>query len=658
MTGRLMTAEYLSQWPDGFTNLLTFWKQMATKMPNSTVLATHCWSMFVPMFNTITNRIMEVASAFMAANVEEARQVLFDDFSDIHPLMAYVTDISKYNEDEYFPLLNGKFNELLNEWLEDQSNEYTECFMCFCVCILMHALECNDKSEATYCHFGNSVMTMIEKTKEVIESGSRCPPLTERVVLFLIRHLLCRDITRKICRQENSLACLGLCFDRILLTLRTWPEHSPLVMCAVDTLGVFLEKKLVRTEPAFHDLLGGVVTRLLNFSDESQFIFMDNPSNKAHKIEFYTLLEGLITSGNVPHEAFSPLYQNIHERVAHIEQTGDQQTAFNLMSDLRGLLIGATKGQAMDAYLFLFERLFPGPIEMLYAVVKTCPTLYPHFLKFIYAFVDTKSCVTFPKNSAHGHLVFKAAATYLINYFELIMSQTDITGFMNANRSGFRCAMDIMNQILSEKSSNIGALEVYGDPTLVNMFTGFITIMMNENVDITELTSIPKTLKALAKLLVCLSENFIQHVASINPAFMCVALDICCSKAEDTDTKKIVHDCLTAIRYITNFCFAHKGEEVVQHISEAARERGLFEHVLLMLEKMLMRSTYQIITKKPRMDTRGRMDDGRFEITQLIHDVLQMEPRNWPAVRGRLELYLKNVREESAKNINRLLEVK
>jgi hypothetical protein len=244
----------------------------------------------------------------------------------------------------------------------------------------------------------------------------------------------------------------------------------------------------------------------------------------------------------------------------------------------------------------------------------------------------------FENHSANGLKMFKTAAASLIHFFTALRRPEGSTDAnVHANAKPFTYAMKIMEIILTNQFSNIGALEVYDDPTLNNLFVEFLHVA--RETDLIAILRFPKTGSCLMKLLCCLFDRFMTHIVDIDWQFLPMALRICALSNADTD-RPDVESAFKIITHITQFCTENEGTEVGKLLYEATPD--IYNQILKMLEEMIFKYT----------------QSRNYEITTVMANVLKMRPTMWPEVRDRLSLFLRLCEnDEQRGNISGLIEV-
>jgi hypothetical protein len=210
----------------------------------------------------------------------------------------------------------------------------------------------------------------------------------------------------------------------------------------------------------------------------------------------------------------------------------------------------------------------------------------------------------------------------------------------------FTYGIRVMELVLTCPSSNIGALEVYGDPTLQDLFTAFWRAA--RVVDLQTLAQRPKPAAHLMQLINCVVREFIDQIVAIDSSFLHFALIFTvswCRQGRDkaynpgVDSFRIV---LEIIRKITYFCLENAETEHGRILCESTRM--VYDDILVMLEETVL--------------TGVSGAKWNYDITDVMVCISKMKPSYWPQVKHKLGILLGMVCDKNHRdNINRLLEL-
>jgi hypothetical protein len=493
--------------------------------------------------------------------------------------------------------------------------------------------------------FAIAILDLVDETRALVEEG-RGSQRMEAIVLFLIsqcsKSFLIHSahstadvhtfITQHRFAYRTVNDVLSLFFRRTMLSLRVFGTDCSIVDRAIDTLILYLPGE---STESFHantaTAIKSDIAELLDFEDEEQFAFLELPENRRSRVKFYQMMGQLISQEQRWHPKLFQFSAIVDAKLATLREAPNEALAAGLLLDIRGLFLGVT---TRYTYEDLFHWFHPGAVELLQQAVLTFPALQPLFLKFLVEFVSNrKSRIMFEPHSANGLKMFKAAAGALIHFFRTI----DGASTAADNHRPVTDAIRIMEIILTNQFSCIGALEVYNDTTLTDLFVEFLRLARES--DIAALLAFPKTASALMKLLCCLFDLFLAQVVEIDPTFVTLALNIC-AQANTSTGRSDVESSFAVISEITDFCVAMEGTEIGQRLWEHTRD--VYNRILRMLEEMVFRYTQKI----------------NYEVTSLMASVLRMRPAAWPEVRHRLSFFLRLCNNpEQRENINAVIAI-
>jgi hypothetical protein len=401
-----------------------------------------------------------------------------------------------------------------------------------------------------------------------------------------------------------------------MLSLRVFADIEEIISQAVEALAQLV---LGLTEPSLRSTIGWeignvLITSLLDFSGREEFAFLDFPPNRRSRVRFYELISRLIwlDSG---HRQLLDFQKALDQRISEIAVHPTESLVQGMLLDLRGLFLGAT---GRFAYASLFSWFYPRTVDVLQTTTVVFSACLPYYLKFLLELVsNTGSRIVFERHSADGLRLFKTTANSLLSFYRSIPRFIDSNAGILKNPKCFVYSMRIMEVILTNPHSNLGALEVYKDTTLTDLIREFLLVV--SKINLARCLTLRKLTRALMQLLACLFGTFTDKIMAVDPNFLVVGLELSASLHFDCqDVDGYFEYIFKIISSLTWYSIKHGDENFHESI------RPSYEKILKMLEEVVL-----------------RCDEGAyFQVTSLISTVLLMKPRNWPDVRQKLRLFL------------------
>ena len=664
---KLFLTPFLRDYPGTLENLLWFWDLMARSLNRDRIVGTPD-ERYVSMLDTVSQKYVMMLMDFFEKFHTDAVTILFEDLTRIHPLIQFVTKISKFQADVCYPKLHAMFIQLLERFLSEPRNQIVEGQMCFLACALLTPLlapssRTADEQNKAKLNFYQAIRRFIEETGSFVDAHNGGPLLTERVVLCiigqkkppesLVNAWLFVDANGKAVGVAEGKAIytelLQLYFRRALLILRKFPAERQLIDTAIDVLLSYIQEKKTVHKDCSQVAISELIDKIGNFEDAEQFRFLEVPMNRRCRVKFNQMMAQLIDINKV--DSFVQFWRFIDSQIRRLQENIENRSdeiealAGGLMLDIRGLFQGIER-----RYTGLFDHFFPDAIELLQKAATNFPALQVPYLKMLSEFVYNKqSRIHFHSHSADGLKMFLTAARSLIQYFTSIPSSRDGYAGVQADPKALRYAMKIMDEILENNCSNIGVLEVYNDPTLSNLFQAFLEV--TKHLDMMDLLQHPKVKDTIILLLNRLYSSFMKQILGIDWRFLCVSLRICETVRVDQDQTRSIQKTFMIIKKITRFCVENLSGPIGADIKEATKD--LFNNILLMLEQILF--TYGIVRFHSNTEVTALQCPGAIDLMEMV---LRMQPTVWNEVKQRLRLFMQHSRnDELREDINKLLEI-
>ena len=667
---KLFLTPFLRDYPGTLENLLWFWDLMVQSLNRERIMGTRD-ERYLAMLDTVSQKYVMMLMDFFEKFHADAVTILFEDLTRIHPLIQFVTKVSKFQADVCYPKLHTMFIQLLERFLSEPRNQTVEGQMCLLACALLTPLlapssRLADQQNKAKLNFYQAIRRFIEDTGSFVDTHNGGPLLTERVVLCIIGQKKPPESLvnawlygnadgkpggaadgKAICRE-----LLQLYFRRALLILRKFPAERQLIDTALDVLLSYIQEKKMVHKDCSQAAISELIDKIGNYEDAEQFRFLEVPTNRRCRVKFNQMMAQLIDINKDRGQAsFAQFWRFIDSQIGRLQENIENRSdeiealAGGLMLDICGLFQGIER-----RYTELFSHFFPDAIELLQKAASNFPALQLPYLKMLSDFVYNKqSRIHFHNHSADGLKMFLTAARSLIQYFTSIPSSRDGYAGVQADPRAFRYAMKIMDEILENNCSNIGVLEVYNDPTLINLFQAFLEV--TKHLDMMDLLQHPKVKDTIILLLNRLYSSFIKQILGIDWRFLCVSLSICETVRVDQDQTRSIQKTFMIIKKITRFCVENLSGPIGADIKEATKE--LFNHILLMLEQILF--TYGIVRFHSNSEVTALQCPGAIDLMEMV---LRMQPTAWNEVKQRLRLFMQHSRnDELREDINKLLEI-
>jgi hypothetical protein len=622
------TDDMMQNHTETIVNMLRFWDLMA-RMVVKAKPDFDC-KIYVKCMSQVIRSYVTLALEFIEANVEEARKIFFKDWSQIDPLMRQVTGIGKVDSEEFFQQVLEAFELRLGRFLSNPADSVSECGVAFLSCALMEPVADRSYSPTADSFsfvqkFALAILRLILETGKVLTHAK--PAWIEQVVLFLI-HYMRKTFMIQFAHHNPSAILkrgpdsfydvndiLGLVFRRVMLSLRVFPDNEGIVSQAIGALHQLAlgptDEYRRNTRTVIRDVL---ISEHLDVSWREQLAFLNYPTNRRSRVKFYELISRLMWQ-DVAHPQLLRFREMLDQRIAEVAISPTESLAQGVLLDLRGLLQGAI---IRFPYNSLFEWLYPDAVETLQKITVEFPSVQSYYLKFLLQFVSNNgSRIIFDPHSANGLRTFKTVASSLVSFYQSLATFRDSYSGVLRNPKCFTCSMKIMETILTNRSSNIGALEVYKDPALMDLLREFLIVA--RKVDLMQCLSLRKTMLALMRLLSCLFEKFRDKIVALDPDFLVVGLSIASSfEVERDDSDRCCDAILKIVNNVTKY-FVKSGDEKLRESVGSTYER-----ILKMLEEMVFRWSGGIYV----------------QVTKVMSTVLLMRQKNWHEVRRKILLFL------------------
>lgn len=633
LTSELLTTDQLNNNDDIILNIFKFWFPIInngfTKNDDN-----NPFDEFLDITQQITKQYYLLINSYIEENVKTAVQTIFPDntLKNVPPLIEEIAKMGYCNVDEFYPYLFQESEALISTFAANPTDPIIEAKLC--VYHTSFVVPINTKKYVQYsCQ--SHIINFIIFTQSFLSQNTTGPLLCEQVVIFLINQLYkkiiqnnigqCMDLPQEVYAETNlrtTFDLISLALSRLFLSLRIFAAEPEIVASAIDVLREFTETADSLAKNYIYQILLGENDQpgLVNFEDMDSIAFIGYPKNKHSRFVFFKIL-GSILNNHQDHPKMEQLIESINQRFVLFSENPDEAEGQGLLIDIRGFFNSTT----VDAnYQFFFNWFYPDYIAILQDSVKQFPSLLIPFLKFLNEFVNnTKSRISFHQHSANGLKMFKTAAQTLIYFF----TETSPT---SEEKKGLTYAMKIMELILNDKFSNIGALEVYQDPILNDLFEAFLKYMAQ--IDILPLLMHQKTLVVLICLLNCVF-RFIDYFLKIDQSFILAALKIC-SQANSTYEQVYMVKTYQVIGWITDYLVANQDNPVVAQLIIDANP--IYDEILFMLEGIIFSS-----------DATSKL---QYQVLSIMTNVVKMHPPSWPQVRHKLSLFLQNIKTSKDKS--------
>ena len=642
LTSSLFSIEFISD-PDNLQtieNLMNFWC--------SIIPIAKCKrdQEQMDLIRTIFNNYLELLDQFMLDLPNEAYEALFPDFIELYPLVKVVrkmTDIDEKSappeEQIYQKGLIERFLEARDQYYENFDSDAIQPFENrFCLYTLAltsfvsDVLIVNNTGRINQFIIDGTafLLALINQSDAIITQRGNGRIVHEYCIMLVIKMLKNSLITKKethfdeipaFSSGEITIHCvqdvLAIIYTRIIHSLFYFPNEQFVVIAALNAL----EPYIILSKDEFKDAISKVlVSELLQF-DSSMLEFTHNPDNRESTIHFFALVAQMMIphigvdeeSSTIMSDDMSPkfkeLVSSMKERIEQLDQVVNVEELTQMLLYLTGLFQGCVYN-----YPRIVDYFFPDTVQHVIHASQQNTELFIPLAEFLYNFVYNKNSRQqyLSAHSATGLLIFKATAEALVFYFQTpvdLSERPDLIQYL----------INILNTILCNESSNIGAIEVYEDPALNNLLSAFFNFAENFSVDYYREYSFQLVIPIL-ELSKTLFTDFSDYIIQIKPSFIPYALELALMIADmhDVDLQEITD----TLQSISQFSVKYKADEGFQEF--LTQMMPLFERLLITFERLLLLRT---------------SDSDRNAIINLFDTVIQLEPQNWPVVRTRLRLF-------------------
>ena len=667
LTNGVFSIDFISN-PDNLQiieNLMNFWCDMisiANGKKDQELL---------DLIKTIFDRYLELLEEFMATLPSDAYDALFPEFSELYPLVKIVrkmTDIDSKTADldqqTYQKELLDRFVDARDKYYDnfDSDDDIQPLENRFCLYTLALASFVSDVLIVNKSGYANQfiidgtalLLSLIRTSDEIILQRQNGRIVHEYCIMLVIKMLKNSMITKEktpfddipAFSTENNIHCLqdvlAIIFPRIIHSIYFFPNEQFVILSALDALEpyIILSEDDPSKESKKDAISKVLVADLLQF-DPSMLEFTQNPDNRESTIHFFSLIAQLMIphigideeSSEIYSDDMSPkftgLVSSMKERIEQLDQAPEVQELMQMLLYLTGLFKGCVYN-----YPRIVDYFFPDTVHHIIHASQQNQELFLPLAEFLYNFVFNKNSRQqyLSAHSATGLLIFKETAEALVFYFQI---QIDLSESPNLIEYLYK----ILNTILSNESSNIGAIEVYEDPALNNLLSAFFTFSEHFSVDYYNQYSFQLVVPVL-ELTKTLFTDFSDYIIDIKPSFIPFALELSLSIADnvhDVDLNEVT----STLQSISLFSVKYKNEpEFAQYLTQMM---PIFEKLLVIYERFLLLKT---------------SDTDRKAIINLFEIVIQLEPQNWPVVRTRLRLFFNDFKfNDQKEELKRILTI-
>lgn len=502
----------------------------------------------------------------------------------------------------------------------------------------------------------SGIFNLFKVTSDLIQNGFTCNVYMEEIILFLITKFIASalinhrsiinfpEIVAENTGIQNSDDLNILFTHRIIASISTFYNNDRIFSLCIDAITTWKYSEAIPNKTTF-------IKELLDvYSSQLDQIF-DSLQSKYIRVRFHEAIVQIISSINsndssdseTESQIFDTFFQGLSQRYELLREDPNEELALGLLLDLRGIVSGTSQNKT---YTLAFNFIFPY-LELFHQMALEYSSLVIPYLEFLAEFTDKKNGrIFFPPHSSNGLKLAKASMLFCIAFFENAPRSLD------QSSNGILYTITIMDHILDNEYSNLGAMIAYNDPILAQLFTSFLDFA--HVVDFNEIVRYPDHLVQIIHLMICLFTHFSNFIVDIDISFLETGL-IICTYSDDTRNLAHLKDTFKVISSITDCCVKLQGTEKGQELFDNTRDT--FANVLRMLENCIMKMRFKISVKRDIQNVQ-ELTVHYGDLIDLTKNVLRMEPPNWPEVRQRLSLFLNSPLDEEIKQmINELASI-
>ena len=652
LTRGIFNVDFISDNPQTISHILNFWYTMITvskytEIENDAKVYPNQW--ITPIIQEVFTSFIELVENLIEAKPDEASEALFPDFLMIYPLIELIPQLATVNPEENLAMIGGKFCEARDEFFANLESENLNIFMMKLCTYSLAMASYSTKAPLTMLEgrkntiiydYTSDLLAFIAATDEMICQNEGGPILIEYDVLLIIKVLKNSVLTKQgqiaqpIYAEKNGIhfvqEVLSIMFRRIIHSLTFFPNEEYVVTAVMNSL----EPYMMLEDEAFKEAISQVlVGELLDFTSAKQLAFMENPENAESCLRFFSII-AKIMKPNIGVDAdadenwspkFNGLISSLLQRIDAVTKVPETDEIIKLLINLRGLISGST----YQNYVTLINYFFPDHIGSLVEAALKIPDTYVPLVRFLYEFnFNKESRMNFPAHSATGLLIFKNTAAALTELFGKPLE-------LSENVEVIQYMLMIMNTILTNPCSNIGAIEVYEDPTLKDLFVAFFDFA--SRIGIMEFVNFKELSMPTTELIRTLFADFDEYIIEIRADFIPVALDLALQLLKNLDpTEKDNTKYSSTIEALAQFTINNR--EVAEFGEYLEQMMPIYDKVLETFERfILLRSLERAI------------------YVNIVSLVIQLEPQSWPVIKARLRLYFANADEEQKELLYKIL---